>query len=111
MCPGRRGSVLRGRQRIKVEGRNASTPELSASLTLGLLPACPSLINYRQRCQVWRTISSGSCSGQGGAGSLGGQADTAEQSLEARVRAEVINPQVSLEVPGHFQGSLLISFF
>ena len=54
---------------------------------------------------------SGSCSGQGGAGSLGGQADTAEQSLEARVRAEVINPQVSLEVPGHFQGSLLISFF
>jgi len=30
---------------------------------------------------------------------LGGQADTAKQALEARVRAEAINPQVSFEKP------------
>jgi hypothetical protein len=44
-------------------------------------------------------------------GSLRGQADTPKQSLEARVRAEVINPQISFEVPGEVQGLFLVGFF
>lgn len=44
-------------------------------------------------------------------GSLRRQADTPKQFLEARVRAEVINPQISFEVPGEFQGLFLVGFF
>src|SRR5216684_8888448 len=38
-------------------------------------------------------------------------ADAAHQVLKARVRAEIVDPQVSFEVPRDIQGSLLISFF
>ncbi len=40
-----------------------------------------------------------------------GQADTAKQVLEARVGAEVVNPQISFDMPTDLQGSLLVSFF
>jgi hypothetical protein len=42
---------------------------------------------------------------------LTGQAGPTKQELEARVGAEIINPQVSFEMPGHFQGLLLESSF
>jgi len=38
-------------------------------------------------------------------------ADTAHQVLKARVRAEIVDPQVSFEVPRDIQGSLLVSSF
>ena len=33
------------------------------------------------------------------------------QGLESRVRAEIVDPQISVEAPRHVQGSLLVSFF
>jgi hypothetical protein len=38
-------------------------------------------------------------------------ADAAHQVLKARVRAEIVDPQVSFEVPRDIQGSLLVGFF
>jgi hypothetical protein len=39
------------------------------------------------------------------------EANSPQQFFEARVRPEIVNPQVRFEVPGDIQGSLLVSSF
>jgi hypothetical protein len=81
-------------------------PRLAIKLTLGItsgfLGTRESPPGYRRRLSPEAHFSH-DC--------LPGQADTPKQSLEARIRAEVINPQISFDVPGEFQGLFLVGSF